>query len=107
MLSQVVSDLEKISVSVSFISWGVLDSGHSHTSPPHTHTHHISITEPGNGFSETFATYHRHEVTRTTSATRVTINNSKSNIGKIADEYRKGNETRPKNMKVIWIIKCW
>ena len=38
---------------------------------------------------------------------QVSINSAESNIGGVTNDYRNGIETRPKNMKIMWIMKCW
>ena len=48
-----------------------------------------------------------NQKTLTTSEKTVTINSAKSNIGGVTNDYRNGIETRPKNMKVMWVMKCW
>ena len=91
-----------------------IDSGHSHTSPPHSH----GFTEWG-AFSvqqgaryvpvyiDPLAGYPYNSGDKLTRDTTVTIDSANSNIGGITSAYRKGSETRPKNMKIIWIMKCW
>ena len=82
------------------------DAGHSHTSPPHSHPYleHGTFSN-GNGF--TSGGYTLADISRTTNPTSVTIDNAESNIGGVSSSYRSGDETRPRNMKVIWVMKCW
>ena len=87
-----------------------IDTGHSHDSPPHTHSYNdYYITQ--SPYTIPSGSYYGYGLTgdhtRTTAGSKITINNSKSNIGGVATNYRSGDETRPKNMKVIWIMKCW
>ena len=83
------------------------DAGHSHTSPPHSHPYleHAKSVNSGSEFDGggwTFA-----DISRTTNPTSVTIDNAKSNIGGVSSSYKSDDETRPRNMKVIWVMKCW
>mgnify|MGYP002058854847 CR=1 FL=1 len=83
------------------------DAGHSHSSPPHSHPYkdrqhyNQGQSEPNNPGSS-YA-----DVPRVTDPTSVTIESAESNIGGISSSYRSGDETRPRNMKVIWVMKCW
>ena len=84
------------------------DAGHSHTSPPHSHPyleHGKRWYGDDNGF--TSGIYGIADISRTTNPTSVTIDNAESNIGGVSSSYRSGDETRPRNMKVIWVMKCW
>ena len=84
------------------------DPGHSHISPPHSHTykdnHYDGTVFVPNG---DYYGYGLQDLTRPSDVTTVTINNAESNIGGVTSSYRSGDETRPLNMKVIWVMKCW
>ena len=83
------------------------DPGHSHNSPPHSHSYLDEGSVSGSGFNYVTSNWHKTTPERTTSETEIKIDSSKSNIGGIATEYRSGTETRPRNMKVMWVMKCW
>jgi hypothetical protein len=72
---------------------------------PNIHTVHPGSTqcakEPFNGGILL------NQKTLTATEKTVTINSAKSGIGGVTNGYRKGSETRPTNMKVMWIMKCW
>ena len=86
------------------------DPEHSHNSPPHSHTYEDRGVHEYPWFIPN-GNYYAYGVgddkKRTSDTTTVTINNSKSNIGGVTSSYRSGDETRPLNMKVIWVMKCW
>ena len=46
----------------------------------------------------------RGDSSRNTDAASVTIESAARGV---SSSYRSGAETRPRNMKVIWIMKCW
>ena len=83
------------------------DTGHSHSSSPHSHTYLDSgIGGDGQLFPWSSGA-DRFDSSRNTDAASVTIESAASNIGGVSSSYRSGAETRPRNMKVIWIMKCW
>ena len=86
------------------------DPGHSHSSKPHSHSYQ-DRTPYGDGSGGwpcgekcRLKTY---DETTSMSNVSVTINSARSNIGGVSSSYRRGAETRPRNMKVIWVMKCW
>ena len=84
------------------------DAGHSHSSQPHSHNYaDLLLTSQGSHFIEYGDNFLTKDRTRTTSNATVTINSAESNIGGVSSSYRNGAETRPRNMKVIWVMKCW
>lgn len=42
-----------------------------------------------------------------TISTTTSVDKATSGIGNIKSTYRKSDETRPKNMRVVWIMRCW
>ena len=87
------------------------DSGHSHSSRPHTHPYKdASLYRGGSNIFDTVrlgGSIKQSDNARVTDAASVTIKSAKSNIGRVSSSYRRGVETRPRNMKVIWVMKCW
>ena len=88
------------------------DAGHTHADAGHAHTYQHEGDVPG-GCGRQGCGYHAeyHDYTSTVSkaniqASKANIQLSKSNIGGMANG-SKGTETRPINMRVIWIIKAW
>ena len=85
------------------------DPGHTHSNSPHTHSYEDQHT--GNEFfiatGSSFGYGTQTIPSKTTSAATVKIEPSLTNLGGITSAYRSGHETRPKNMKVIFIIRCW
>jgi len=103
------------------------DAGHIHTDAGHTHpfvdiyTDWPSNSGPHDGDSqgslENFGVSH----SKATSSSQASIQSSQANIqtssasiqasssgiGGITEEYRRGSETRPKNMKVIYLIRVF
>jgi len=103
------------------------DSGHSHTDAGHTHPYSDTYTDwPSNigphdgdsqGELENFGVDH----SKTSSSSQANIQSSVANIqtayasiqtsssgiGGITEEYRRGSETRPKNMKVVYLIRVF
>ena len=83
-----------------------LDNGHSHTDAGHTH----SYQDCGSGLM----TIDGHDYdaalyackTKTTESGHANIQQSKSNHAGV-EAGNKGEETRPVNMRVIWIMKVW
>ena len=80
----------------------VRDHSHVVEDPGHSHTTHAAQETPygheydGNGEGGHIATY---DITSNTVKTNI-------NVGRMADNSG-GDETRPMNMKVIWIIKAY
>ena len=87
------------------------DAGHSHSSPPHSHPYleHSSTSAVHIGPQNAYGggEWTDGDISRTTTPTSVPIDNAKSSIGGVSSSYRSGDETRPRNMKVIWVMKCW
>ena len=84
------------------------DAGHSHSSQPHSHPYYdyyYSDTVTGSYLGS--GPHGRKDLGRTTNSATITINSAESNIGGVSSSYRNGAETRPRNMKVIWVMKCW
>ena len=48
-----------------------------------------------------------HCTTKISGAAKVNIQRSNANIAGIGNMGQAGKETRPINMRVIWIMKCW
>ena len=87
------------------------DAGHSHVDAGHNHqyTHKQSVS--GCGLSGCNGSI--RDISSTSSlgkaniqASKANIQSSKSNIGGMANG-SKGTETRPVNMRVLWIMKAW
>lgn len=83
------------------------DPGHSHANTPHTHDFKDNYPDGPGGYlqrgSET--TSHGHD--GTTAEATISISSATTNLGGISEGYRAGDETRPRNMKVMWIIRVW
>jgi len=86
------------------------DPGHTHSNRPHTHDYTIDINLPSsNGALQSgtgYYAYSKHE-TRTSQNSTISIDSSLSNLGGVESAYNSGSETRPKNMHVVYIMKCW
>jgi len=95
------------------------DPGHTHsassTSPPHQHTSTDKyINSDGSGVclstgpscTRGTMTYARDSSLIAADVT-TSISSHTTGISGVTDSYRKGDETRPKNMKISWIMKCW
>ena len=85
------------------------DAGHSHSSPPHSHPYTDSYPAGiGHYYMNSGGVFmYDFDHSKTTSTASVTIESAESNIGGVSSSYRNGAETRPRNMKVIWVMKCW
>ena len=88
------------------------DSGHTHSDAGHTHTYTATTDVPGACVSQG-CNWHWEYPTKTSSvgkaniqASRANIQASNCNVGKMSSG-SKGSETRPINMRVVWIIKAW
>lgn len=103
------------------------DSGHTHTDAGHTHPYNNTYSDyptnsgvyDGNGRGAKQQYHVAHSAT--TSSSKSNIQSSKANIqssfaniqasssgmGGVTDAYRRGGETRPKNMKVIYIMRIF
>ena len=95
------------------------DPGHTHsassTSPPHQHTSTDKyINSDGSGVclstgpscTRGTMTYARDSSLIAADVT-TSISSHTTGISGVMDSYSKGDETRPKNMKISWIMKCW
>ena len=86
------------------------DAGHTHTDAGHTHAYeHVSFVKGGCGNEG--CDWHSLISTFTSSVGKANIQSSKaqiqtssSNVGKMSSG-NIGGETRPVNMRVVWIIK--
>jgi len=91
------------------------DPGHTHTNSPHSHKYDDSytITNTGNyvvsgGNWDNWVDNHFESTqTRTSQDSTISIDSSLSNLGGVESAYNSGSETRPKNMHVVYIMKCW
>jgi len=104
------------------------DSGHSHTDSGHTHPYSDQYAEwpinggdPHDGDSEGAFIHFKVNHQKTSVASKAKIQSSKANIltgkasiqksssgiGGVTSAYRKGSETRPKNMKVVYIMRVF
>ena len=92
------------------------DAGHFHSSPPHFHPYHDwSVSGNGNFDDDHFDyddhggdyTLYNQDTSRSTDGIIVKIESAESNIGGVSSSYKSGAETRPRNMKVVWVMKCW
>ena len=85
-----------------------IDEGHTHTDSGHDHGY-LKWAAPGGGRHGCGAAGcgWRHEnVAETTTTGQANIQTSTANLGGLASG-NKGSETRPINMRVIWIMKAW
>ena len=82
-----------------------IDNGHSHTDAGHAHTYmqywnqHGGPGHEGGGYNDAWRE-------KTSGSSRANIQTSKSNLGGM-NTGNEGSETRPINMRVIWIMKAW
>jgi len=106
------------------------DPGHSHTASSsssagsHHHTHedyymdgptlNTHTTGTTHGYCQAIATcdfakYHYKNTGdgSVSVSTSTEVNSHKTGITGVTSSFRRGQETRPKNMKVSWIMKCW
>ena len=84
------------------------DPGHTHSNSPHSHTYQDTYADKTWIISSGSYTYYDNTAhTKTSSETTISIANAKTNIGGVSSGYNSGTETRPRNMKVMWIIKLW
>ena len=75
---------------------------HEHTDTGHSHSYE-DLSHYGSGdfkYGQSGGPNDKKFTARTTNA-------AESNIGGVSSSYRNGDETRPRNMKVIWVMKCW
>merc|ERR1712150_211411 len=99
-----------------------IDPGHAHTDGGHTHPYidrYPCIENDPNNYcdqhgewgteasKDTNGDRFNNPNSATTSSGASNIQASFSNIGGVADNYRKGTETKPKNMNVVWIMRVW
>ena len=88
------------------------DSGHTHSDAGHSHQYqHEADVQGGCGRAKCGWHPEYHTFTSTVGkaniqSSKANIQSSKSNIGGMANG-SKGSETRPVNMRVVWIIKAW
>ena len=87
------------------------DAGHSHVDAGHNHQYTYKKSVSGCGLSGCNGAY--QDISSASSlgkaniqASKANIQSSKSNIGGMANG-SKGTETRPINMRVLWIMKAW
>ena len=83
------------------------DPGHTHANTPHTHDYQDAYAT-GSGTSiprGTGMTNAYHD--KTSNEATISISSATTNLGGVAAGYRTGDETRPRNMKVMWIIRVW
>merc|ERR1712179_577479 len=85
-----------------------IDPGHTHDNSPHSHevsgvqedsNYRLNHVDSGQPDWDTY--------TRTTSTAKISIATANTNVGGVTSDSNSGSETRPKNMKVMWIIKLW
>ena len=95
------------------------DPGHSHgcsassTAQPHAHNYNDYFTTTGGskaygGSERSFQDYDR--VTKATTIvvqTSCSTSSQTSGLGGVAAPSNSGTETRPRNMKVTYVIRCW
>merc|ERR1712150_149662 len=85
-----------------------IDSQHSHTDSGHSHAYEDKWSTPaeggvgvdGGGWHWSFPVD-----TKTSKTGYASLSSEYSGIGKIKDGYAKGFETRPKNVKVVWLMR--
>jgi len=83
------------------------DPGHTHGNSPHSHSYN---TREGPELIFTKGTqYHADylDVDGTTAEVTITIATAKTNMGMVSAGFKTGGETRPRNMKTLWLIKVW
>ena len=84
-----------------------IDNKHTHADRGHAHRYRDKWTDrvSGVGIDGGGARWIFPENIRTSQYGKAQLTSDYSNIGKIKDGYSKGSETRPKNVKVVWIIR--
>ena len=88
------------------------DAGHSHVDAGHTHQYTHQTQVPGGcglrgcNYHPEYNQYASSSGKANIQASKAKIQSSKSNIGGMANG-SKGTETRPINMRVLWIMKAW
>ena len=93
----------------------VFDNGHTHSDNGHSHDYVDKTAEYDMGHGSNAWTdndqdqnYYSYPVTRTTNTGKADITSSYSGITIGNSKHTKsGTETRPINMKVVWVMKCW
>jgi len=99
------------------------DPGHSHSATSSSSSHHHSYTDyymNGAGGSAQYSycysgsgcTYHHAKIhSENTGSASVSVSTTVSShvtgISGVAPGFRTSEETRPKNMKISWIMRCW
>ena len=98
-----------------------VDPGHNHGSDTHTHGYgeyysKFSGSGKGDCLPGAQCVHYDHGdsalncqiwQTRTTDYSGIDIHSSSSGVGGVHNDYRKGEETRPKNMRVVYIMKIF
>ena len=104
---------------------------HRHTDPGHTHSASSSSSSHRHSYDDYYikggdgsypaycyrgscssndldgATRHGSSSAWSTVSVTTTVRSRTTGISGVSSSYRRGSETRPKNMKVTWIMKCW
>merc|ERR1719320_1311655 len=95
------------------------DPGHSHSasssSEPHKHTYHDYYVSSGGTAGYNYQRVSSGDVNNGTTHTsdpsevsvNTTVSESSTGISGVTTTARAGAETRPRNMKISWIIRCW
>ena len=88
------------------------DSGHSHSQDEHDHsawTYKYSSSGPlidhGSKLGESAWNYTTDKAKPTIHSAKAQIQKSYTGIGNVEESHNPGGETRPKNMKVIFIMR--
>jgi len=84
-----------------------IDNMHTHVDVGHVHQYRDKWTDrvSGVGIDGGGAAWIFPEDVRTSETGKAQLASDYSNIGKVKDGYSKGSETRPKNVKVVWIMR--
>ena len=83
------------------------DPGHTHGNDPHEHSYKSHERDDFSYSCGSGCHAQHNEITRKTESSQISINESKTNIGGVMSTYRHGSETYPKNMKIVFIMRCW
>ena len=99
----------------------ISDNGHTHTENGHNHEDiidryekdsHTCLQSSGQNYR---SICHENDddtpwwtdTPRKVSTENIEINSAKTSVSIVSSDYRRGDETRPVNTKVIWIMRVW
>ena len=80
------------------------DLGHAHSYYDHYNIFGVDVQGFQYGFVSPVQAYVYDEL-KASALSYAQMSNSSSNVGAVQNGYSKGTETRPKNVKVVWLMK--